>query len=145
MNDPIVIGIWLLVLGILGAASLIIAKKPEAKPLIDKLAPIQGWLGAISALWGAWLLVTIVLHIGTVFHSLVYGITSLAIAIVVFGLGLLLGVGVLKTFIKNQQAVVKMDRTITLIAPYQGIAGLTAIGLAIWGFVLYFVPSIAAV
>ena len=33
--------------GILAASSLIIAKKPNAKELIDKLTPYQGWIGLI--------------------------------------------------------------------------------------------------
>ena len=50
----LVSGLWLAVLGILGASNLIIARKPDAKELIAKLAPYQGWIGAVSALWGAW-------------------------------------------------------------------------------------------
>ena len=34
-------GGWLVVLGILGASNLIIAKKPNAKELIDKFSPHQ--------------------------------------------------------------------------------------------------------
>jgi hypothetical protein len=37
-------GVWLAVLGILGASNLIIARKPDAKELIAKLAPYQGWI-----------------------------------------------------------------------------------------------------
>ena len=47
-------GLWLIVLGMLGASSLVIAKRPDAKHVIAKLAPYQGWIGAVSALWGAW-------------------------------------------------------------------------------------------
>ncbi len=45
-------GLWLAVLGILAAPNLIIAKKPEAKEIIAKMAPYQGWMGAVSAVWG---------------------------------------------------------------------------------------------
>ena len=47
----------LLVLGVVCASNLIIARKPDAKELIGKIAPYQGWIGAISALWGAWWLI----------------------------------------------------------------------------------------
>ncbi len=33
--------------GLLGAANLIVAKKPNAKELIDKLTPYQGWIGVV--------------------------------------------------------------------------------------------------
>ena len=45
-------GIWLLVLGVLGAANLIIARIPTAKDLIVKMAPYQGWFGFVSMFYG---------------------------------------------------------------------------------------------
>jgi hypothetical protein len=125
-------GIWLAVLGILGASSLIIAKRPDAKEAIGKLAPYQGWIGAISALWGAWGIIRAVLTLGWLGLFPIYWATSLADSVLQLALGLLLGVGVLKTFIKNDQAQAKMDQTIAKLAPYQGTLGLVAIGLGIW-------------
>ena len=125
-------GIWLLVLGILGASSLIIARKPDAKELIAKLAPYQGWIGAVSAIWGLWGIISSVLNIGWLAHFPIYWITFLADNVLQFALGLLLGVGTLKTFIKNPQANEKMDQTIAKLAPFQGTFGLVAIGVGIW-------------
>jgi hypothetical protein len=65
-------------------------------------------------------------------------ITMLANAIILFALGLLLGVGVLKTFIKNPTAVEKMDMMITKLAPYQGTLGLISIGLGVWSVISTF-------
>ena len=56
-------GIWLAVLGILGASSLIISRRPDAAQMIAKLAPYQGWIGAVSALWGVWGVISCVLSI----------------------------------------------------------------------------------
>jgi hypothetical protein len=125
-------GIWLAVLGVLGASSLIIAKRPDAKEAIAKIAPYQGWIGAVSALWGAWGIISSVLSLGWLAHFPIYWITFLADSVLQLALGLLLGVGVLKTFIKNPQAQAKMDQTITKLAPYQGTLGLIAIGVGIW-------------
>lgn len=132
----IVNGIWLVVLGILGASSLIIAKKPNAKEMIDKLTPFQGWIGAVSAIWGVWVIIQAVLNLSWLTTVPIAWSTLLAIGIVLFGLGLLLGVGVLKTFIKQPKAVENMDKMIVKLSPYQGTLGLIAIGLGIWG-VLY--------
>ena len=128
----LITGLWLVVLGILGASSLIIAKKPDAKELIGKLAPYQGWIGAISAIWGAFTVIRAVLAIGMLAHWPIYWITWLATGVLLLALGLLLGVGVLKTFISNAQAQAKMDQTITKLAPYQGTLGLISIGLGVW-------------
>lgn len=136
-------GIWLAVLGVLGASNLIIARKPDAKELIAKLAPYQGWIGAVSAIWGAWGIVSSILNLGWMTIAPIYWITYLADSILSLALGLLLGVGVLKTFIKNPTAVDKMDTTITKLAPYQGLLGLIAIGVGVWMIIAGFLFTVA--
>jgi len=135
-------GIWLVVLGVLGAASLIIAKKPDAKELIDKLAPYQGWIGAISAIWGAWGIISAVLTIGWLSTVPILWVTYLANAVLLLCLGLLLGVGVMKTFVKDEAAVAKLDTTIAKLAPKQGMLGLVAIGVGLWMIVAGFLFTI---
>ncbi len=125
-------GLWLVVLGILGAASLIIAKKPDAKELIAKISPYQGWIGAVSALWGVWGIINSIIHIGWMTTSFIYWVTFVVDSVLLAALGLLLGVGVLKSFIKDPTANEKMDQTIAKLAPYQGTMGLVAIGFGIW-------------
>jgi hypothetical protein len=130
--------IWLIVLGVLGAANLIIAKKPDAKELIGKISPYQGWIGAVSALWGLWEVIHALINLGLLGSWPILWITYFAAALVQLALGLLLGIGVLKTFIKQPQAVEKMDLMVTKLAPYQGTFGLISIGIGIW-FILYIV------
>ncbi len=135
-------GIWLAVLGILGASSLIIARRPDAAQMIAKLAPYQGWIGAVSALWGVWGIISCVLNIAWMTSFPIYWFTWLADSVLQALLGLLLGVGVLKTFIKDPTANQKMDETITKIAPFQGTLGLAAIGLGIWMVVASFLFAV---
>ena len=132
-------GLLLVVLGALAAPSLVIAKRPEAKDLIAKITPYQGWIGAISALWGAWGIIYSILNIGWLTTWPIWWITLAASEFLQFALGLLLGVGVLKTFIKNAQANEKMDQTIAKLSPYQGRLGIAAIGLGIWCIIASFV------
>jgi hypothetical protein len=131
-------GVWLFVLGVLGASNLIIARKPDAKELIAKLAPYQGWIGAISALWGVWGLISAVLSIGLLSSAPIWWATWVATDVILVALGLLLGIGTLKTFIKQPQAVAKMDMLVTRLAPKQGVLGLIAIGLSIATIVVSF-------
>lgn len=128
-------GIWLLVLGVLGAANLIIAKKPDAADLIAKISPYQGWIGFVSFFWGVWGLISAVLNMGLLGTFPIYWITWLLCDVLLAMLGLLLGVGVLKTFIKDPTANAKMDATITKLAPKQGLLGLISIGLGLWTIV----------
>jgi len=64
---------------------------------------------------------------------------GLSIAFVVgTSLGLLLGVGVLKTFIKDATAQAKMDQTIVKLSPFQGTLGFISIGVGVAFVVLNF-------
>ena len=137
-NMGLVSGLWLIVLGVLGASSLIIASKPNAKELIGKLAPYQGWIGAVSALWGVWGIISAVLNLGWLATWPILWATYLANAVVQAGLGLILGIGVLKTFIKNPTASAKMDLTLARLAPHQGRLGLAGIGVGVWMIVAGF-------
>jgi len=125
-------GIWLAILGVLGASSLIIARRPDAAEMIGKLAPFQGWMGVFSAFYGIWGLIGSVLSIGMLALAPIWWITFLASSVILTGLGLLLGVGVMKTFIKDPTANAKLDQTIAKLAPYQGTLGLAGIGVGIW-------------
>lgn len=125
-------GIWLAVLGVLAVPSLVLARRPDAAKVLGKLAPYQGWMGAVSALWGVWGIISAVLNIGWLTEFPIYWATWLADSVVLAGLGLILGIGVLKTFIKQPQAQAKLDQTLQKIAPHQGRLGLAGVGLGAW-------------
>ena len=125
-------GIWLALLGVLAVPSLILAKRPDAKEMLGKLAPYQGWIGAVSALWGVWGIISCVLNLGMLAHWPISWATWLANSVLLAGLGLILGIGTLKTFIKDPTAQAKMDETLAKVAPHQGRLGLAAIGVGIW-------------
>jgi hypothetical protein len=67
--------------------------------------------------------------------GLILWVMFLANALLQMALGLILGIGILKTWIKNEQAHQKMDQTLAKLAPFQGVLGLAAIGVGI-GFVV---------
>ncbi len=125
-------GIWLIVLGALAIPNLIIGKKPELKGVLDKLTPFQGWMGVVSAFWGAWGIIGAVLALNLLTTFPIWWATWLATSVITLGLGILLGVGTAKTFIKNPAAQAKMDQTLAKISPYQGTLGLAGLGLGAW-------------
>lgn len=45
-------GIITILGGLLAASGFIIKRRPDAKQMIDKLAPYQGWIGVTMFLWG---------------------------------------------------------------------------------------------
>lgn len=125
-------GIWLVLLGVLAVPSLIIAKRPDAKDMLAKLTPYQGWIGAVSCLGGIWGIISAILSIGVLSTWPIFWISWMVGSVFQAALGLILGIGTLKTFIKNPQAQAKMDETLAKLSPKQGMLGLGAIGFGIW-------------
>lgn len=125
--------ILIIILGVLGASNLIIAKQPNAKGLIDKLQPIQGWLGVVSFVWGIWLVIQGVLNISALSSFLILMIQYFATAGCVLVLGFLLGLGILESFTKSPEKKLKLEKLASTLSPWQGILGLLCIGLGVWG------------
>jgi hypothetical protein len=135
----LVTAVWLAVLGVLGASSLIIARKPDAKEMIAKLTPYQGWIGAISALYGAYWTLEAVLGMGMLAHFPLMWAAWFATGAVMLLLGFILGIGIMKTFVKSPEAHAKADAMLLKLTPYQGTLGLVAIGLAAWDLIRTFI------
>ena len=111
---------FLFIMGMLGAAGLIIARKPDAKELIGKFAPYQGWIGAVGVLGGVWEVIWVLglmSWLGDGFSWMILWITYTATAVIKILLGFLLGIGVIKTFVKQEAAVEKMNAISAKLAP----------------------------
>jgi len=132
-------GVWLLVLSMLAVPNLILAKKPDAKEMLAKITPYQGYIGAASAFWGLWTIISAVLSLSVLSVLPITWIAWTAAGVVQLSLGLLLGVGVLKTWIKDPTAQANMDKTIAKLAPKQGLLGLVGLIVAGVCIVLNFV------
>ena len=119
--------------GSLGAANLIIAKKPNAKELIDKLTPYQGWIGVVLVLWGIWDLINVFRSLGLLSAAPVWWVLYLVTAVTELALGFLLGYGLISKYVlgRSPQALEKGQQLRAKLAIYQGPLGVVAIGLAI--------------
>lgn len=139
-------GLILMLLGVLAVPGLIIAKRPDAKRIIDKIAPYQGWIGAVIAIWGVVRLISwfgMFRYLGGFgMKGIIFFIIYTVFVFVSIALGFMLGIGVIKTFVKNPQAQAKMDETLAKLAPKQGILGLVALVDGAILFVVGLVPSI---
>jgi len=121
--------------GILAASSLIISKKPNAKELIDKLTPFQGWIGVILAFWGLWGTIQLVLNIG---HIGLVWIIALAICVVEFVVGFVLGFGLISQyFLERSEAAKEKGQKLRLkLVNYQVPGGIILIILGILSIIL---------
>jgi hypothetical protein len=128
-------GISLLLLGVLSAAGFIIQKRPDAKEYIEKIAPYQGYIGVIGALWGVFVVIKAVLNIGLLGHAPLHWLTWLAIGLVLVGNGFLLGYGLAIGHVKDEAAKAKAQEAYQRLVPYQTRLGLVSIGLGAWGII----------
>ncbi|MBB4117959.1 MAG: hypothetical protein ACTJGD_09160 [Mesonia hippocampi] len=133
-------GISLVFLSIVAVPSLLLSKKPNAKELLAKVEPYQGWIGLIFCFWGVWGVISAVLNLGWLTSAPIWWITLLAGSIVEAGLGFMLGYGMInKLFLsKNASAQEKAEKIREKIAPLQGKLGLLGIGVGIWMIIASF-------
>lgn len=128
--------------GLLAASSLIIAKKPNAKELIDKLTPYQGWIGIALFVWGIWDVISWVRILGVIFKvKLLLGIFLTVGVWTELLLGFLLGFGLITKYAlsKNETALAKGQAIRAKLAPFAGIIGLTAIVVGVLLLVFRFI------
>ncbi|HKA91828.1 MAG TPA: hypothetical protein VKE22_29400 [Haliangiales bacterium] len=124
-------GLLLIVLGVLAVPNLILAKRPDAKKVLDKITPFQGWIGIAAFVWGIWLLISWLLGsfglLGLGVKGIIWFLIIVATILCYLALGALLGVGVAKTFVKDPNAQAKMDEVVAKVAPKQGALGILAL------------------
>ena len=122
-------GITLILLGCLAIPSLILAKKPDAKALFDKIAPYQGIIGLVFAFWGVWGIIQCVLNIGLLSAIPVAWGIWLLVSVVEAALGFILGYGLISKHMlsKNEAAAEKGEKLLQKLLPLQGTLGLIAI------------------
>lgn len=130
-------GITLIILGLLAAPSLFLSKKPNAKELLDKIAPYQGWIGLAFCFWGVWGIIQAVLNLGMLTTWPIWWITWLAGSIVEAVLGFILGYGMIQKLVlsKNEAAKEKGKQLLAKLAPIQGKLGLFGVIVGIWTIV----------
>ena len=127
----------LIAAGILAASSLIIAKKPDAKAMIDKIAPYQAMLGIILLIWG---LYNFFINIGPgwmikiLSAAPLLGITLWGMLVSSILLGIMFGMPMVAKMSAGGAA--KGEQMAKKLAPFQTLIGLVAIGSALLG-ILY--------
>lgn len=121
----------LIVGGILAVSGLIVAKKPDAKELIDKLVPYQAIIGIALLALG---IVNLVRWLGNHVFTLlsvapVFGLTVLAMIFTSILLGFMFGMPQIAKWLPGDGAAEQKGMELSKkLAPYQVIIGL--IGLA---------------
>ena len=131
----IISSLLLIACGILAAATFIVKKKPEAKGIIDKMAPYQGFGGLVLLVWGIISLIRILIHAGILIRWVPgWFVTGLVVSLVSIALGFLLGYKLISKYLlsKNEEAAKKGEKLREKLARIQVPLGLAGIVLGIW-------------
>ena len=133
-------GITLILLSIIAVPSLILAKKPNAKELLAKVEPYQGWIGLVFCFWGVWGIISAFLNMGWLTTAPVWWITLLAGSFVEATLGFMLGYSLINKLVlsKNATAIEKGERLRAKLAPKQGKLGVLGLIVGAWMIVASF-------
>ncbi len=126
-------GILLIVLGILAVPSLLLSKKPNAKELLDKITPYQGWIGVVFCIWGVWGIIQAILGLSVLSHFPIVWILWMLTSVVTASLGFILGYGMISQNLlaKNETAKEKGEQLLAKLVPLQGKLGIAAIVIGI--------------
>ncbi len=110
--------------GIIAASSLIVAKKPNAQELLDKLTPYQGWIGIVLLIWSIQ---------GILASIRFFSIIGLATSAVMFIVGFLLSYALISKYLleKNETAKEKGKQLRVKLVKYQVPAGVILIILGV--------------
>ncbi len=129
----------LLFLGILGASSAILKKKPDAKELLEKMSKFSGYVGSLAFLWSLYVLIfDVIMHINMLGMGL-FGILTWVSVLLTFvaecALGAIFGYGMMVTFAGAKlsgDAKAKSEAVRQKLLGYQIPLGWLSIILAIW-------------
>ncbi len=127
-------GISLILLSIIAVPSLVLSRKPNAKELLEKIEPYQGWIGLVFCVMGVWGIITSILNLGWLTTAPIWWVTLAAGSLVQATLGFMLGSGLMnKLFMgKNPEAQAKAAELRSKIAPKQGKLGILGIIVGTW-------------
>lgn len=116
--------------GVIAASSFIVAKKPNAQELIDKITPYQGWIGVVLTVFSVWGAFNLLINLGSM--GLVWMI-ALATYVVEFTVGFILAYGLISKYLleNNEEAKIKGQALRAKLIKYQVPAGIILIILGV--------------
>jgi hypothetical protein len=131
-------GVISIIGGVIAASGFIIARKPNAKELIDKLTPYQGWIGVVMFWWGLWEMFGVIRNMGLMTSAFTHWLFWLLTAISDLGVGFLLGFGLISKYLleRNATAKLKGQEVRASMVRYQVPLGFTAIAMGVLFIVL---------
>ena len=119
--------------GLLAASALIVARKPNAQELLNKLTPYTGWIGIVMFFWGVYGVINVIRFLGVLTHAPVMFVFILAVTLSDLVVGFLLGFGLITKYTLNGSpgARARGDQLRARLGPYQATFGLISIACGV--------------
>lgn len=119
--------------GILAASAFIIARKPDAKELIDKMTPYEGWIGVLLTFWGFWELFSVLTSLSMLGETPLRWVFWLLVGVADLSVGFLLGFKLITKYAlsKNEVALQKGQELRLKLSKFQAPIGLFAIVMGV--------------
>jgi hypothetical protein len=129
--------VLLIVSGLVAASGLIIANRPDAKQVFDKIAPYTGFVGIGLLVIAIIYLVKYILPYLSTFVGSMAGWIGIITVVVAILLGFLLGFGLISKVMggKSPAAAEKGEAMRAKLAMMQIPLGLAGVGLGIYGMI----------
>jgi hypothetical protein len=134
-------GIITILGGIIAASAFIIARKPNAKDLIDKITPYQGWIGIVMLVWGIYELFGALTNMSLLGSFPLRWTFWLACGVADFGVGFLLGFGLVSKYALSKSAAAQKrgqelrGRLVKVQVPLGMLACLMGVLYLVWIYV----------
>jgi hypothetical protein len=129
----------LIVAGILAASSLIVAKKPDAKQLIDKLVPFQAIIGVALLAFGLFQARLLFAMFRFLSAAPLAALTGIAIIVCSILLGFMFGMPQIAKWMPGDGAAEQKGLELSRkLAPFQLMIGVIGAAAALVGLLFYF-------
>lgn len=125
----------LIVLGLLGVASWLRQRQPQAAGPLAQLEGVSGWIGLVGLIWGVVLLVRWIGAISAFSFAPMMMTIALASALVITALSLILAMPIVKALAGANDFTNKLEQTAAKLGPFKVILGAACLVLAVLSLV----------
>ncbi len=129
----------LILVSILISPAFFVSKKPEIQKYIDKVTPIQGWIGVLSVAWGVWQMFRCLLNYKEFADERTWWFSWLVGTILIVINGFLLGYAKLKKHFlsRNPETKEKAEILRQRLKPLEKLLGIIGVLFGIWMIFAY--------
>ncbi len=130
--------IVLIIISVLVAPSIVTNYEPKVKAYVDKLSPVQGWIGMITMFWGAWRLIKCLLAYKDI-NSRTWWFTLLIGSVLIIANSFILGYMKLKkhVFSRSPEAKEKAEVIMQRLKPLTKLLSVVGILFGVWMIIAY--------